>query len=115
MNLAPAQLDALGFAAPILTYRACSQIIKQKRDCSQSTPIQIISCRHEFVSTGNVNKDFTRVILPCEQRFLSCMAFNALEVVRVVCLSRSLFFYALKKRTTRYIVVYYSIAIVFTL
>ena len=27
--------------------------------------------------------------IPCEHRFLSCMAFGAYEVIRVVCLSRS--------------------------
>ena len=32
--------------------------------------------------------------IPCEHRFLSCMAFGTYEVIRVVCLSRSkLFFY----------------------
>ena len=55
MNLAPAQLDTRGSAARILTYRARSQIIKQKRDCSQSTPIQILSCRHESFSIADVN------------------------------------------------------------
>ena len=40
--MAPAQLNARSFAARILTYRSRSQSIKQKRDCSQSTPIQIV-------------------------------------------------------------------------
>ena len=32
--------------------------------------------------------------LPCEHRFLSCMAFSAYEVIRVACLSRICFVFS---------------------
>ena len=38
---------------------------------------------------------------PCEQRFLSCMAFSVYEVVRVACQSRSCFVLYAPKPTTR--------------
>ena len=34
---------------------------------------------------------FTLLLLPCEQRFLSCMAFSVYEVICVACVSRSWF------------------------
>ena len=34
------------------------------------------------------------IFLPCEQRFLSCMAFSVYEVVSFACVSRSWFVYA---------------------
>ena len=37
-------------------------------------------------------RDFSRRV-PCEQKFLSCMAFSVYEVDRVACLSRSWFVY----------------------
>ena len=39
-------------------------------------------------------RDFSRRV-PCEQKFLSCMAFSVYEVVRVACLPRSWFVYSL--------------------
>ena len=39
-------------------------------------------------------RDFSRRV-PCEQRFLFCMAFSVYEVVRVACLLRSWFVYSL--------------------
>ena len=38
--------------------------------------------------------------VPCEQRFLSCMAFSVYEVVRVACQSRGWFVYALGYKQT---------------
>ena len=43
--------------------------------------------------------DLLYVIFPCEQRFLSCMAFSVYEVIRVAYPSRSWFVYS--TRTTR--------------
>ena len=40
-------------------------------------------------NTGKIAGFF--VHLPCEQRFLSCMAFSVSEVIRVACLSHSWF------------------------
>ena len=40
---------------------------------------------------------FTLLLLPCEQRFLSCMAFSVHEVICVACVSRSWFVYAREK------------------
>ena len=40
--------------------------------------------------------------VPCEQRFLSCMAFTVYEIVRVACQSRSWFVYAAGCKQTNY-------------
>ena len=36
-----------------------------------------------------LNPEMAVGFIPCEQRFLSCMAFSVYKVVRVACLSRS--------------------------
>ena len=35
----------------------------------------------------DITRDTKLIRVPCEQRFLSCMAFSVYEVVRVVCLA----------------------------
>ena len=48
----------------------------------------IATCDLIFYFSDHV---FTLLLLPCEQRFLSCMAFSVYEVNGVACMSRSWF------------------------
>ena len=48
----------------------------------------IATCNLIFYFSDHV---FTLLLLPCEQRFLSCMAFSVYEVICVACVSRSWF------------------------
>ena len=44
-----------------------------------------VKATHNCVRPGPI----TEKTLPCEQKFLSCMAFSVYEVIRVACLSRT--------------------------
>ena len=60
------------------------------------TTLIILSELHSDIATCDLifyfsDYVFTLLLLPCEQRFLSCMAFSVYEVICVACVSRSWF------------------------
>ena len=66
---------------------------------SWSLLIILMNCILNDIATCNLifylnDYVFTLLLLPCEQRFLSCMPFSVYEVICVTCLLRGQFVYA---------------------